>query len=186
MGQAVVGKFQPRNMDIQHPTLRLMHHWITMTLFSRQDIRVVHNDEMKILYAMIKKIKIAPIKEILKHWQEFLKTFSTSISCTTLVTRIATGVGVMEDRDVAYISTLCIIIDEHYLLQGYHLKHNAAGQLVFFFLGCTNEIPLPNLDLSLYNSHALTFPLVPQEEACRSSMSGRLTRSRARNEASSS
>ena len=49
LGQVIVGKFQPHNMDIQHPTLRLMHHWITMTLFSRQDIRVVHNSKMQIL-----------------------------------------------------------------------------------------------------------------------------------------
>ena len=100
LDQNVVGKFQPRNMDIQHPTLRLMHRWITMTLFSRQDIRVVHNTEMQILYAMIKKIKIAPVKEIFKHWLDILKLFSTSILCTSLITRIATGVGAMKDRDV--------------------------------------------------------------------------------------
>ena len=82
---------------------------------------------------MIKKIKIAPVKEIFKHWLELLKTFSTSISCTSLVTRIANGIGALEDRDVDYISTPCIIIDEHYLLQGHHLKYNVAGQLVFFF-----------------------------------------------------
>jgi hypothetical protein len=58
---------------------------------------------MKILYAMIKKIKIAPVKEIFKHWLELLKTFSTSISFTSLVTRTATGVGAMEDQDVEYI-----------------------------------------------------------------------------------
>ena len=133
LGQTVDGKFQPRNMDIQHPTLRLMHHWIAMTLFSRQDIRVVHNTEMQILYAMIKKIKIAPVKEIFKHWLDTLKLFSTSISCTSLVTRTATSVGAMEDRDVVYILTSRIIINEHYLLQGHHLKHNASGQLVFFF-----------------------------------------------------
>ena len=97
-----------------------------MTLFSRQDIQVVHNTKMQILYAMIKKIKIAPIKEIFKYWLELLKLFSTSISCTSLVTRIATGVGAMEDRDVDYILTSRIIIDEHYLLQGHHLKHNAT------------------------------------------------------------
>ena len=88
---------------------------------------------MKILYAMIKKIKISPVKEIFNHWLEFLKTFSTSISCTSLVTRIATGVGAMENQEVEYISTPRIIIEEHYLLQEHHLKHNAAGQLVFFF-----------------------------------------------------
>ena len=74
-----------------------------MTLFSRQDIRVVHNTKMQILYAMIKKIKIAPIKEIFKHWLELLKTFFTYISCTSLVTRIANGIGALEDRDVDYI-----------------------------------------------------------------------------------
>ena len=110
-----------------------MHRWIAMTMFSRQDIRVVHNDKMKILYAMIKKIKIAPVKEIFHHWLELLKIFSTSISCTSLVTCIATGVGVMENQEVEYISTPCLIIDEHYLLQGHHMKHNAARQLVFFF-----------------------------------------------------
>ena len=88
---------------------------------------------MQILYAMIKKIKIVPIKEIFKHWLDMLKLFSTSILCTSLITRIANGVGALEDRDVDYISTPRIIIDEHYLLQGHHLKHNATGQLVFFF-----------------------------------------------------
>ena len=82
---------------------------------------------------MIKKIKIAPVKEIFQHWLELLKTFSTSISCTSLVIRIVTGVGAMENHEVEYIPTPCLIIDEHYLLQGHHLKHNAAGQLVFFF-----------------------------------------------------
>jgi hypothetical protein len=66
------------------------------------------------------------------------------------------------------------------------LKYSAAGQLVFFFQVCTNKIPLPNPNLRLYNSPALTFPLVPQEEARKSSVSDRMTRSRARNEASSS
>jgi hypothetical protein len=51
---------------------------------------------MQILYAMVKKIKIAPIKEIFNHRLELLKTFSTSISCTSLITRIATGVSAME------------------------------------------------------------------------------------------
>ena len=100
---------------------------------------------------MIKKIKIAPVKEIFKHGLELLKTFSTSISCTSLVTCIATGVGAMENHEVEYISTPCLIIDEHYLLQGHHMKYNAAGQLVFFFQGCTHEIPLPNSGLHLYS-----------------------------------
>jgi hypothetical protein len=106
-----------------------MHRWIAMTLFSR----VVHNTEMKILYAMISKIKIAPVEEIFKHWLEVLKTFSTSISSTSLITGIANCVGALENQEVEYISTPRLIIDEHYLIQGHHLKHNAAEQMVFFF-----------------------------------------------------
>ena len=173
-------------MDIQHPTLRLMHWCIAMTLFSRQDIRVVHNTKMQILYAMVKKIKIAPVKEILKLWLDTLKLFSTSISCTSLVTRIASGVGALEDRDVDYISTPRIIINEHYLLQGHHLKHNEARKLVFFFPMYTNEIPLPNPNRHLYKSKELTFPLESREEWSRSTMSSRVTRSRASNKTGSS
>jgi hypothetical protein len=57
---------------------------------------------------------------------------------------------------------------------------------VFYFLGYTNEIPLPNPDLRLYKSPALTFILVEQEEARRSLASRWSTRSRTRNEAGSS
>ena len=69
---------------------------------------------MKILYALIKKIKIVAVKEIFNHWLEFLKIFSTSISCTSLITRIATSVSAMENQEVEYISTPCIIVDEHF------------------------------------------------------------------------
>jgi hypothetical protein len=67
---------------------------------------------MKVLYAMIRKIKISPVKEIFKHWLEIIKTFSTtSITCTSLITRIANGVGALENQEVEYISTPRLIID---------------------------------------------------------------------------
>ena len=119
------------------------------------------------------------------HWFENFKV-STSISCTSLVTRIATNIGALEGQNVIYISTPRTIIDEHYLMQGHHLKYNAARDLVFFFPGYTNEIRLPNPGLHLYSCHELTFPLESKEEARRSSVSGRVTRSRARNKAASS
>jgi hypothetical protein len=141
LGQVVVGKFSPINMDIQHPTLRFMHHWIAMTIFSRQDIQVVHNAKMKVLYAMIRKIKIAPVKEIFNHWLEVIKTFTTTlVTCTSLVTCIANGVGALQNQQIEYITTPRLIIDEHYLIQGHHLKHNPVGEIVFFFPGHTNEI----------------------------------------------
>ena len=59
---------------------------------------------MQILNAMLKKIKIDPVKEIFKHWLETFKA-STSISCTSLVTRIAANIGALDGQDVTYIST---------------------------------------------------------------------------------
>ena len=97
--QNVVGKFQPRNMNINHPTLRFMHRWIAMTLFARQDIRFVYYAELQIIYAMLKKIKIAPVKEMFKHWLETFKA-STSISCMSLVTRIAANIAALDGQDV--------------------------------------------------------------------------------------
>ena len=99
------------------------------------------------------------------------------------MTHIAASIGALDRQDVTYIYTPCISINDHYLIQGRHLKNNIAGDLVYFFPRYTNEIMLPNPKLSLYKSPSLTFALVEQEEARRSSISCRVTRSRTMNEA---
>ena len=58
----------PRCNDIQHPTLRLMHKWVALTCFPRDDVRTVRVDELRILYAMVNKIKIAPVQEMVRQW----------------------------------------------------------------------------------------------------------------------
>ena len=77
---------------------------------------------------------------------------------------IATDIGALDGQDVTYISTPRIDIDEHYLMQGHHLKYDDVGNLVFFFLGYTNEIPLPNPGFSLYKSPSLAFTLVEKRK----------------------
>ena len=64
----MVGWFQPNNMNIHHPTLKLIHRWIAVSIFARDDVHHVQEIELKILYAILKKIWIAPIQEIVKHW----------------------------------------------------------------------------------------------------------------------
>jgi hypothetical protein len=134
---------------------------------------------------MVKKIKISPIMPMIKQWLQNFK-MSGPITCTSLVTRIASKIDALEDQNVVYISTPRLIIDEDYLVQGHTFKHDAFGNIVFFFPGYTNEFSLPNPELHLYNCRELTFTLVSQEEAHGSNVSGRMTRSRTRNEASSS
>jgi len=55
-GQVVHGKFAPQCNEIQNPTLHLMHKWVAITLFPRDDPGIVCNDELMILYAMVNKI----------------------------------------------------------------------------------------------------------------------------------
>jgi hypothetical protein len=38
-----------------------MRKWLVVLLFPRDDARPVHNDEFKILYTMINKIKVSPV-----------------------------------------------------------------------------------------------------------------------------
>jgi hypothetical protein len=43
-----------------------MHKWLAITLISRDDVQTVRNDELMILYAMLNKIKISPVKAMIK------------------------------------------------------------------------------------------------------------------------
>ena len=72
-GQVVHGKFAPWCNDIQNPTFRLIHKWVTITLFPRDDPRPVRNDELMILYAMVNKIRISPAKQWLRNGSQIFE-----------------------------------------------------------------------------------------------------------------
>ena len=93
--------------------------------------------------------------------------------------------GILEGNPIPFIEDDRVLIDEFYLVQGHILKKGPNDSLIFFSLGYSNEIQLPNAGYHLYNCHSLTIPLIPQEVARRHSVSGlprRITRSRARRE----
>nr|AAX95393.1 hypothetical protein [Oryza sativa Japonica Group]ABA93169.1 hypothetical protein LOC_Os11g22500 [Oryza sativa Japonica Group] len=110
--------------------------------------------------------------------------FSAPIECTSLITRIAKGLGVVSDQ-IAFISAARPCIDEAYLVQGHILKHGVDRSLIYFFPGCTNEILLPNAGYHLYNCRELTIPLQTIEES-RTGGAYRETRNMTRNERESS
>jgi len=160
-----------------------MHKWLTITLFPRDDVRPVRNNELLILYVMVNKINISPAQSLVKQWLSNFKMMGP-IECTSLVTRIASNMGIL-DGNIPFIEGPRALIDEAYLVQGHTLKKGPDDLLVFFCLGYANEISLPNAVYHLYNCHLLTTPLVPQEECRRQNVSGlpgRVTRSRARRE----
>ena len=105
------------------------------------------------------------------------------IECTSLVTRIISNMGILEGNLIRFIEDDRVLIDEFYLDQGHILKKGPNDSLVFFSLGYSNEIQLPNTEYHLYNYRSLTTPLIPQEVARRHSvfgLPGRTMRSRAR------
>jgi hypothetical protein len=160
-----------------------MHKWIAMTLFPISDLRPIRGDELIIMFAIVRKIKISPAKCMTRQWLESIK-FSAPVECTSMITRIAKGLGVLSDQ-IVFISATRPRIDEAYLVQGHILKHGAYGSLIYFFPGCTNEIPLPNAGYHLYNCHELTILLQTIEES-RAGGTYRETRNMTRNEQGSS
>jgi hypothetical protein len=152
--------------------------WLAISPFSRDDVGPVRNYELKILFAMINKIKVAPVKQMITQWLDNFKL--SPVECTSLITRIAQRVGALQGNMPLYLPSDRMCLDEAFFIHGHILKHAQDGSLVFFFPGYANEIPLPNPGLDLYKSRVLTFPLLAREDARRSSMSDRDTRSRSR------
>jgi hypothetical protein len=106
---------------------------------------------------------------------------SGPVECTSLVTRIATSLGMLNWARFSFITTPRPSIDLAYLVQGHTMKSAPDSSIIFFFLGCANEIPLAIPGLRLYKSCGYTFELQPAKVPRRSSVSGRMTRSRSRN-----
>ena len=81
------------------------------------------------------------------------------IECTSLVTRIATSLGVLNWAQISYITAPRPKIDLASLVQVHTMKSALDGSILFFFPVYVNEIPHPNPGLCLYKSCGYTFEL---------------------------
>ena len=97
--------YRPRTNEIHHPTLRFMHKTLGFSLFPRNNFCTIRNDELKLLYAMIKRRKVSPIKFMMKQWKE-IPELKGDVGCTSLVTHIAKNLGLLENASVAYIDDI--------------------------------------------------------------------------------
>jgi hypothetical protein len=59
-----------------------------LTLYLRNDVCTVRIDEMKLMYAMINRIRVSPVLCMIEYW---LRTFRRGgdVECTSLITRLA-------------------------------------------------------------------------------------------------
>jgi hypothetical protein len=109
-----------------------MHKWVAIMCFPRVDVRPIREHELRILFAIVNKIKIAPVKFMIRQWLENFKLVGP-IECTSLITCIAEGLDVLSWAPISYINSPRLMIDENYLVFGHTLKHAADRSLVFFF-----------------------------------------------------
>ena len=92
------------------------------------------------IYAALKKIKVAPVVELVNHWLPSIKT-STAIICTSLFTRLAAIVDAHAANTIIYITTPRFMINESHLSHAHMIKRDETGKkILFYFPGYTNEV----------------------------------------------
>ena len=96
-------------------------------------------DELMLLYAAVKKTKVSPVKVMIQQWLMNFR-MTDPIECTSLIRRVISSLGILQGKDVPYIATPRTLINEAYLIYGHILTKGPDDSLVFFYLGCTNEI----------------------------------------------
>ena len=88
--------YRPHTNDIHHPTLQFMHKWLGFTLFPRPYFLTVRIDDLKLLYALVKRRKLSTIKFMMRHWLEVF-SLTGDVECTSLVIQIAQNLGLMDN-----------------------------------------------------------------------------------------
>jgi hypothetical protein len=144
--------FQARTNSIQLPTLHFLHKWMGYAMFPRDDIRKVRVGDLQLLYAVLKKIRISPVRLLVAHW------FSTHelmgpVGCTSLITRLATNLGALNNSSVNFIEEARPCYGYESFRHARILKREHDGlHMIFENRG---RLWLPNPGLSLYTVQVL-------------------------------
>jgi hypothetical protein len=135
-----------------------MQKWLGFSLFPRNNFHTVRNDELKLLYATVKRKKVSPMKFMMTQWKE-IPDLKGDVGCTSLITHIARNQGLLENTSDTYIDTSRWIIDYDYFNHAHMLKKGKDGKIVMMYLNYTNEFLLPNRNLGLYVIDSFVFNL---------------------------
>ena len=86
---------------------------------------------------------------MIEHWSSFPKRVG-SITMTSLVTRIAYHLGILNDAQVSYLDSEHPRIGADHFVQGHILRIASDRSYVMIYWRYTTEVPLPCLRLELY------------------------------------
>jgi hypothetical protein len=93
-------------------------------MFPRNDTRTVRIDDLKLMYAMVKRKKVSRVRFMMNQWLEVF-TLVGDIECTSLGTQIATNM----QRSFLSLITKRPYIDFEYFRQDHMLKRKIMGVL---------------------------------------------------------
>jgi hypothetical protein len=90
-------------------------------MFPRPNTHPMIIDDLKLLYAMVKRRKVSPIKFMMHQWLDVF-TLTGDVECTSLVTWIAQNRGLLKNALISFIDEQCLYIDFEYFYQAQILK----------------------------------------------------------------
>jgi hypothetical protein len=127
------------------------------------------------MYAMVKKVKVLPVKLMAHYWLTTPKLKKGRVTATSWVTRLANGLGLLDNANITYITTPRRVIDYSFFHQAHILKMRNR-KLVMMYKGYTNEIELPDRSLGLYVLENFVLELQKSGRGVGRSPSARMTR----------
>jgi len=89
--------------EVHHPTMKFMLKWLTFTFFPREELNTIRQDELHLLYIMIKKRKTSPVKLMLSYWKTVPTIRKCSISFTSRITRLAASLDLLSKATLTFI-----------------------------------------------------------------------------------
>jgi hypothetical protein len=147
---------------IHNPTLCFLH-WIMWGMIApRVEFRMVRVDELQCMFAIINKIKLAPVISMVEHWRT-MATRTVKIKITSLVTRIATYLRALAGAQVTYLDTPRETFNEEHFVQA-HLLMRVQGELVMLYPHSSTTIILPRPELGLYRVKRFTLNLTSEDD----------------------
>ena len=113
---------------------------------------------------MVNKIKFSPIKWLVPFWISSIAP-SMPLCFTSLITRIAESMGLLETTEVEYIQDDRSILGEQMFRSANLIKRDLRNGLKMIYGNHSIEVILPNEDLWLYNASSLTLRLGRENRA---------------------
>jgi len=134
-----------------------MHRWIGVTLFPRDDVRIVRDIDLRLLFAMVNKISVSPIKGMMAHWMSSHKRMGP-FDFISIITMFASVLWLLHEYP-HILTTPRTMLTLDYFNHSHIIASGQDDTIVYIFCGHPARITLPYERLKLYGGHRLTMNL---------------------------